>query len=77
MGAGQRSFPLADQMSDDEGPEISPTSMGHDGTEKLSESQQAQQLVNCLMVWRFESGEVQDEPQAEEDREMAHSEQQE
>lgn len=62
-------------MSDDDGPEISPTSVGHDGAEKVSESQQAQQLVNCLVVWRFEAGEVEDEPQAEEDREMAHSEQ--
>lgn len=68
-------------MSDEEGsdPESSPAAspVEHGGAERLSKPQQAQQLVNCLMVWRFESGEVEAEPQAAEDSEMIQSEQQE
>ena len=73
--AGQRRFPLADQMSDDEGsPAASATHLG--GEVELTKAQNTQQLVNCLLVWRFELKEAEDKPLVE-DSDMANSEQQE
>lgn len=74
--AGHRRFPLAEELSDDEDrdPGASPAASA---AHPEAQAQQAQQLVNCLLVWRFEQGQAEAQPQSALGNESPQVEQQE